>query len=370
MANSVTIDLSALAHNLQQVMVFTDRGSKIMGIVKSDAYGHGLLPVSRTLEKHGIDCLGVAYLHEARELRNGGVKVPIVILCGIQTRDESREVVEKDLTPVLFDLTVAETLAQESARLGKTTHIHLKVDTGMGRLGIAHTEVVPFVQRILALKGLELKALTSHLSSATEPTSDFTEIQVRHFKKAIDAGRSMGVDLSLNHLANSAGIMGHKNVHFEMVRPGILLYGGLPSPQFVSPISIRPAMHLKGKILQLRDLPDHTPVSYGRTYYTKGPSRVAVLSAGYGDGLPRSMSNLGKVLVKGKRSPIVGMICMNLTVCDITGREHVKLGDEAVFLGSQGTQTITGDDIARWAGTISYEVFCSIGQRNKKEYLS
>lgn len=370
MPNSVTIDLSAIAHNLRQIMIFTDKRSKIMGIVKSDAYGHGILPVSQTLQRHGIDCLGVAYLHEARKLRNAGVNVPIVLLCGVQTRDEAREVVKKDLTPVLFDLTAAEMLSQESARLGKLTHIHLKVDTGMGRLGIALEDVSPFVQRILALKGLEVKAFTSHLSSATEPTGDFTETQVRNFKKAIDAGRRMGVDLSLNHLANSAGIMGHRNAYFEMVRPGVLLYGGLPSPEFVSPISLRSAMHFRGKVLQIRDLPDNTPVSYGRTYYTKGPSRVAVLSAGYGDGLPRSMSNRGQVLVRGKRSPIVGMICMNLTVCDITGREDVELGDEAVFLGAQGAETITGDDVAGWAGTISYEVFCSIGQRNKKEYLS
>jgi alanine racemase len=368
MPNTVTVDLSALAYNLRQIMLFSG-GRRIMGIVKSDAYGHGLLPVARTLERCEIDYLGVAHLHEARELRNEGIKVPIVILCGILTRDESREVVEKGLTPVLFDLEVAEMLAQESERLGKRTHIHLKVDTGMGRLGISLEEIGPFVKRILALKNLSLEAFTSHLSSAADPMSDFTETQVKRFKKSIGLGRSMGLDLSLNHMANSAGIMCHSDTHFEMVRPGIMLYGGLPTPEFVNPIPLRPTMHFKGRILQIRKLPAQTPVSYGRAYYTNSPCRVAVLSGGYGDGLPRSMSNRGNVLVGSKRVPIVGMICMNLTICDISGLEDVKTGDEVIFLGSQGQEIITADDIARWAGTISYEVFCSIGQRNKKEYI-
>jgi len=341
-----------------------------MGIVKSDAYGHGLLPVSQTLEKNKIDCLGVAYLHEALELRKNGIKLPIVILSGIQTRDESHEVVENDLTPVLFDLTVAEILAQESARHDKRTPIHLKVDTGMGRLGVSYTETGPFIQRIMALKNLELKGLMSHLSSADARKSDFTDMQIQCFEKAVEVGRSLGLSLPFNSLANSAGIMGHKKAHFEMVRSGIALYGGLPSPAFISPLSLRPVMHFKGQIVQIRDLPDRTPVSYGRTYYTSGPHRIAILSAGYGDGLPRSISNAGDVLIKGKKATIVGTICMNLTVSDITGIGDAKTGDEAVFLGSQGQQTITGDDIAKRTGTISYEVFCSFGQRNKKEYLS
>lgn len=180
----------------------------------------------------------------------------------------------------------------------------------------------------------------------------------------------MGLGLPLNNLANSAGIIGYKEAHLGMIRPGITLYGGLPSPEYKSPVTLKPVMHFNGRIQQIRDLPDKTPVSYGRTYHTKGLRRLAVLSAGYGDGLPRSMSNIGDALIKGKRVPIVGTICMNLTICDITGIDYVKPGEPVVFLGSQGHETITGDDLARWSGTISYEVFCSIGQRNRKEYLS
>ena len=368
--NSLTIDLSAMLHNLDQIRALIGQGIKIMGIVKSDAYGHGLLTVSQTLERNGIDCLGVAFLHEALEMRDAGIRLPIVILCGIQTKDEAREVVDKDLTPVVFDMTVAETLARESENRGKRTRIHVKVDTGMGRLGISQGEIVPFISKLLTLKGLDIEALTSHLSSADEYVGDFTEDQLKKFKKAIETARSFGLSLPSNNLANSAGIMGHKQAHFEMVRPGIMLYGGLPSPDFKSPVTLKTAMNFKARVLQIREMPDRTPVSYGRTYYTEGPRRMAVLSAGYGDGLPRGMSNRGNVLIKGKKAPIVGRICMNLTICDITDIKDIRSGDEAVFLGSQGDETITGDDLALWAGTISYEIFCSIGRGHRKEHIS
>ncbi|MBW1850108.1 MAG: alanine racemase [Deltaproteobacteria bacterium] len=366
--NSITMDLSALIHNLNQVRALVSQGTRIMGVVKADAYGHGLLSISRALEKNKIHCLGVAYLYEAIELRKKGIGLPIVILTGIHTRDEAHEVVDKNLTPVLYDLMTAEILAQESERLAKNTPIHLKLDTGMGRLGISHSEIGPFIRKISTLKNLNLEALTSHLSSADERVSDFTDAQIKHFKRAVETARSMGFHLPLNSLANSAGIMAHKDAHFEMVRPGIALYGGLPSPQFSSPVPLRPVMHFKGRILQIRDLPDRTPVSYGRTFHSNGRRRIAILSAGYADGLPRSMSNAGHVLIGERKAPLVGMICMNLAVSDITGIRNVGTGDEAVFLGTQGKQTITGDDVARSAGTISYEVFCSLGQRNKKEY--
>jgi len=368
--NRITIDLSALVDNLGQIRTLVGKETKIMGIVKADAYGHGLVPVSQTLEKNKIDCLGVSYLFEALELRRNGVCSPIVILSGIRTRDEAWEVVKNDLTPVLYDMTAIQVLAQESERLGKKTSIHLKVDTGMGRLGIFYGEIGPFIQKIFSLKSLDLKALTSHLSSADRCGDDFTDIQIKRFKEAVNTSHAMGLELPLNSLANSAGIMGHQEARFDMVRPGIALYGGLPCPKFLSPIPLKPVMHFRGRVLQIRDLPDRTPVSYGRTFYAEGPRRIAVISAGYADGLPRSMSNAGNVLIRGKKAPIVGMICMNHTVADITEIMDAVIGDPVVFLGSQGAQTITGDDLAESAGTISYEVFCSLGRRNDKEYLT
>ncbi len=368
--NSVTIDLSALARNLRQIRTLVSRDTRIMGVVKSDAYGHGLLEVGKALERNGIDCLGVAYLHEALDLREGGVRVPIVILCGIRTREESCQVLEKGLTPVLYDPSVAEILFQECLRQGKRVRIHLKVDTGMGRLGIPYSDIGPFLQEIISFKSLEIEALTSHLATADEPDIRFSEDQVERFEQAISLGRSLGLQLPLNNMANSAGIMRHKRFHFGMVRPGIMLYGGLPSPGLVSPAPLAPVMHLRAQVVQVRDLPDKTPVSYGRTYHTEGPCRIAVISAGYSDGLPRKLSNRGKVLVGGRKADIVGTLCMNLTVCDITGHKGVKPGDEAVLLGSQGGECIKGDDIARYAGTISYEIFCAIGRKNIRKYIS
>jgi alanine racemase len=179
----------------------------------------------------------------------------------------------------------------------------------------------------------------------------------------------MGLDLPLNNLANSAGLMRFKDTHFDMVRPGIMLYGGLPSPDFTPPVPLQPVMRFSGEVIQVRDFPDHTPVSYGRTYYTQGPRRIAVLSAGYGEGLPRTLSNRGRVLVRGKKVPITGRVCMNMTMVDVTGLREVRAGDEAVFLGTQAGERITADDLASWAGTISYDILCSAGQRNPKEYV-
>jgi len=367
--NSIVVDLSALKHNLNQVKKLLAPETRIMGVVKSDAYGHGLIPVSRALERNGVDYLGVAHLDEALELRDNDIKLPVVLLCGVRTEEEAKEAVAKDLTPVLFDLGMAELLEKESVKRGKGIHVQVKVDTGMGRLGIALSDLEPFMRAIARFKGIYLEALASHLSSADEPESNFTEIQIEDFKRAIETGRSMGFELPLNNLANSAGIMSHKGAHFSLVRPGIMLYGGLPSPDFKTSLSLKPVMHFKGEVIQTRGLPDNTPVSYGRTYYTKGKQKIAVLSAGYGDGLPRSLSNKGKVLIQGKKVDIVGTVCMNMTMCDVSGIRDIVPGSEAVFLGTQGAQTITGDDMARWTQSISYEIFCSIGVGSRKEYM-
>jgi alanine racemase len=366
--NKVSIHLPALVHNLNQVKKLIGPKTRIMGIVKSDAYGHGLIPVSRTLERSGIHSLGVAYVHEALELRKNGITIPINILCGIRSRQEAEACLNEGLQPIVFDLGMAEALSQEAERKKGLVKVSLKVDTGMGRLGIHHLEVGHFLKRLMEYKGLYIEGLASHLSSAHEASKNFTNDQIRYFQKAVDTGRSLGLDLPLNHLANSAGIMAYKDSHFNMVRPGIMLYGGLPSPDFNSPVSLKPVMTLKGTVLQIRDLPGSTPVSYDRTYHTKGPQQLAVTSAGYGDGLLRSVTNAGKALIGGERVNMVGAVCMNMIVCDITHVRDIVPGDEVVYLGAQRDEHILGDDIARWADTISYEVFCSIGQKADKEY--
>ncbi len=367
--NTLTIDLGALAHNLEQLRGCTGAKTKIMGIVKSDAYGHGIVPVSKTLEKNGVYCLGVSFTKEAIFLRQEGIKIPITILCGIGTEDEAKAVVENALTPVIFDLQSAEILERIASQKGDIIKIHIKTDTGMGRLGIDLNDTVSFLKEMKKFRFLKPEALMSHLSSADEEDTAFTQGQIQKFKMTVDEARRMGMDLTLNHLANSAGTVAYIDSHFDMVRPGIMLYGGLPSPGFKTEVKLRPVMGLKGHILQIRAFKDKTPVSYGRTYYTEGEKKIAIVSLGYADGIPRSLSNKGKVIIEGKLTEIKGNVCMNMLACDITGIDNVKAGDECVILGSQQGEKITGDDIAGQCNTISYEIFLSIGRGLKREYL-
>ncbi len=366
--NCVAVDLEALTYNLHQISGLLKGHARVVGVVKSDAYGHGLVPVSRTLEKNKIHALGVAHVSEALELRKAGIGVPIMVLCGLSSREECDAVVENRFIPVIYDLNVARMLDQEGGRRHKQVPVHLKIDTGMGRLGISYTHVSEFLERLAGLKHLDLAGITSHLSTADEPGSLFVEDQRTRFEGAVSAARSTGLALEFNSMANSAGVVADPGLHFDLVRCGIMLYGGLPAPDFDSPVHLRSVMRFHARILQVRTLDHRSPVSYGRTYHTQGPCRVAVMSAGYGDGIPRRASNRGCVLIGGKRAPIIGNVCMNLTICNVSHVPSVKAGDEAVILGAQGQEEIRGDDIARWADTISYEVFCTIGRMNRREY--
>jgi len=367
--NTLTIDIKSLEFNLTQIRRHIGKGTKIMGIVKSDAYGHGLVKVSKALEKNGIYCLGVSFINEALLLRNEGIRIPIVVLCGIETAEDANAVIEKDLTPAVFDINSAVMLDRAAVNNGKKVNIHIKIDTGMGRLGLDFGQTVAFLKKIMKFKSLNPEGLLSHLSSADEDDYTFTRKQIENFKEAVNEGRQLGMDLNLNHLANSAGIMTHGDSYFDMVRPGIILYGGLPFPEYKPPFELKPVMSLEGRILQIRNFEDNTPVSYGRTYYTSGQKQIAIISTGYADGLPRSLSNKGKVLTGGRKADITGTVCMNMLACDVTGIKDLKPGDECVIMGSQGNELITVDDIAEWCDTISYEILLSLGRGTEKRYL-
>jgi alanine racemase len=367
--NSIHIDLSALVHNLNQAKMLLSSATKIMGIVKSDAYGHGLIPVSKTLEEHGVSSLGVAFVHEALELRRGGAKLPIFILCGLRSREEMVAAVDHKLIPVLSDMISLRTINRLALeKKADFVKIHLKVDTGMGRLGLPHEDLEEILQEVSRHPYIKVEGFMSHLACADSVSETFTSEQIARFKRAIEMGRAMGLKLPLNHIANSAGLIAHNASHFDMVRPGVMLYGGLPCPEFQSEVSLRPVMTLKGKVIQVRDMPNQTPVSYGRRFFTKGNARIAILSGGYADGVMRGLSNKGTVLISGRKWPIVGTVCMNMTMVDVTGMDNIKPGDEVVFLGAQGDEVITADAIARWNETISYEVFCAMGRANRKGY--
>jgi alanine racemase len=364
--NRVVIDLPALRHNLAQIRSLIPSGTGITAVVKADAYGHGMVDAARTLEAAGAERLAVAHLAEGVRLRGSGVRCPIVVLCGILTREEAEAVVLHDLIPVLPEPAAARVLSEESRRRGRRARVQLKIDTGMGRLGVPRERTAAFVEEVLKQEGLMPEGLLSHLSSADEPDRRYTEAQIRTFRTALDAAREQGMGVEASSLANSAGTLRYPESHLGMVRPGILLYGGSPSPELHPSIPLEPAMHLKATVLQVRDFPEGAAVSYGRTYETAGPERIAVLSAGYSDGLPRSLSNRGQVLLGGERAPIRGRICMNLTMVDVSRLPDVRPGDEAVFLGRQGEAVLTGDDVAAACGTISYEIYCTVGRCGEK----
>jgi alanine racemase len=367
--NKLTIELGALVHNLGVIRGCIGPDVKIMGVVKSDGYGHGIVQVSKTLEKNGVYSLGVSFLKEALFLREKRIGIPIVILCGIETEADAAAVIDNGLTPVLFDLASAEIVERIASKRGKRIKVHVKIDTGMGRLGIDCSQALSFLKRLEGLSSLEIEGLMSHLSSADEQDSSFTKGQIEKFAGVINEAKRMGFDLRLNHLANSAGIVRYPDSHFDMVRPGIMLYGGLPSPDFMANIDLRPVMGLKCHILQIREFEPNTPVSYGRRYYTDGKRKIAILSAGYADGIPRSISNKGRVIINNEFAPIRGNLCMNMLACDITEINDVKEGDECTVMGRGGNNIITGDEIAGLSNTISYEIYLSMGKGLEREYI-
>lgn len=367
--NKVTIDLSALRYNLLKIRELVGQGTRIMGIVKSDAYGHGLIPVARELEKLRIDSLGLNYLPEAIRLRGEGIETPVVILLGIYTPQDAKKVVDHNLTPVIYDLDSASMLSEEGKKSGRPVNVYVKIDTGMGRLGVDFKETALFLKQLMKMKGVKIEGLFSHLSTADQEDTGFTKTQIKNFKEVIAASRGIGLDLSMNNLANSAGIIRYRDAHFDLVRPGIMLYGGLPCPDFANPPPLRHLMTFCSSVLQVREVRHGTPISYGRTFYTDGSRKIAIVSAGYADGLSRSMSNKGMVLIHGQKARIIGRICMNLTIVDVTPIKGVNKGDRVYLLGKNKGNMITADDMACWANTISYEVLCSIGGRNRREYI-
>jgi alanine racemase len=365
--NEVIIDLGALRHNFLEIRRLAGPKCRILAVVKSDAYGHGMIPVSRTLESMGVDYLGIFELEEALDLRKAGIEVPILIMMGI-TPEEVSAVVENRLTVALFQQDIAERLSEKSLEQGTVTPVHIKVDTGMTRLGVPFSAVEDFLRGLLPLKGLRLEGLFSHLASSDQPDHPFTAQQIRAFVEAVKTSRRLGVSTEAVHLSNSGALMEKTGVDLLMVRPGILLYGSRPGEAWPA-ASLRPAMTFRSQVIQVREVPAGTSISYGCTYRTHSRATIATVPVGYDDGYSRLLSNQGEVLIHGRRVPVVGRVCMNLTMLDVTSLDGVGVGHEVVLLGAQGNERITAEEIADKIGTISYEVYCSIGKSNRRVYI-
>ena len=354
----VEIDLDAIASNLRRIKELLSPGVQVMAVLKADAYGHGAIKTARTALNNGASMLGVACLGEALALRGAGIRAPILVL-GYTPPWQARETILQDVTATIYSSDVARALSRAAGELHATAHVHVKVDTGMGRLGLLPDQVLAFCQQLVELPDIALDGIFTHFAAADEADKTYTQMQLAAFEKVLAELGDAGINVPLVHAANSAAILEMPEAHLNMVRLGIAMYGLRPSSHVRWP-HLRPALAFKTMIAQVKDLPAGSYVSYGCTYCTDRPSRIAVIPVGYADGFRRAPRHWGEVLVREQMAPIVGRVCMDQTMIDVTDIPGVREGDEVVLIGSQGSKSITAEDVAAKLGTINYEVISEI----------
>ena len=374
--NRVEIDIAALQHNFQSIQQTIGQQVSVMAVVKSDAYGHGLLACAQAIYQAGGRTFGVAEVWEGVALRRSGLQGEIVILLG-SSPESYGEIIKYKLTPVVYDVDSITRLSDIAARRNAEVSVHLKVDVGMGRLGVLPAEVESYVSLIRRLPFLSLSGLLSHFPVADDPgASALTREQLLDFNNILARLKTKKAEPLVTHIANSAALIYFPESHLDMIRPGISLYGYYPdaSParaKTAAPIlQLQPVMSFKTRVIQIKELDAGCGISYGHTFVTRRKSRIAVLPVGYADGYLRKLSNRAEVLIGGRRAPVCGRVCMNATMVDITDLPPVHTGDEAVLMGQQGDAVISADEIAKWMETISYEVLCLFGTFNEKVYLN
>jgi alanine racemase len=353
------VDLEAIAHNLRLVRRIAGPGVDVMVVLKADGYGHGAIRIARTAVNNGARMLGVACLSEAVVLRRAGILEPILIL-GYTPAWQAREAAIHDVTATLFDLDTAHALSRAAREVGRTARVHVKVDTGMGRLGLLPHEVLPFLREVVDLPGLLVEGIFTHFSVADEADKTYTYAQLARFEAVLRQVRDAGMSIPIVHASNSAAILAVPEARFNMVRLGIALYGLAPSRETPLPNGFRPALTFETRIAQIKTLPPGSFVSYGNTYQTQGEEQIAVIPVGYADGFRRAPAHWGHVLVRGQRAPIVGRVCMDQTMIRVTHIPGVRQGDPVVLIGQQGDETITVEEVAESLGTINYEVISEI----------
>jgi alanine racemase len=367
----VEIKLSLLRKNYQWLKKKTNPSTKIMAVVKADAYGHGLIPVARELVRLGVPALGVSSVEEGILIRKKvSPHIPVIHLLGLFP-DETTACLQFHLTPLIYTKEIAFKIHQAALRRNRRIPVHIKIDTGMGRLGVPWLEFPEFIKKINGLKGLQVTGLTSHFGQAEDKENSYNQLQWKRFSEALNLARQAGLELTENHMGNSAALLNYRKSHLHFIRPGILLYGCNPvnTSTAMGSVRVKPAMALKSRLLQVKHLPAGVKIGYGGTYITTRPETVALIPIGYANGYPRVFSNRGEVLIRGKRFPIIGRVCMNLITVRVEDSLPLRTGEEVVLMGSQGRETITPDELAQKAGTIPYELFCLLGRLNHRKYL-
>ena len=364
-----TINLAALAHNLSCITRYLSPGCEVMAVVKANAYGHGAVETARALFRNGIERFAVASLDEGIALRQTGLSASIVVL-GALFEEQVSDLVAHRLTPVVSDGRILPVLARATRSHPVPYPIHLKVETGMGRLGFSSEELLTLLDNPLLRGSLQVEGLMTHLADADGKDSAFTERQLGAFRAMVEHIRQRGVTLPLVHTANSAAIVRFPDAHFSLVRPGIMLYGYHTLPATVPAPDLRPVLSLHTTIVQLRTVPQGGTVSYNGTFVATRPTRIAVLPIGYADGYRRQLSHRGSVLIRERRASIVGLVCMDMIMVDVTDIAQVEVGETVTLIGQQGQESIWADEVAGWIDTIPYEVLCGIGSRVPRLYES
>ncbi len=362
----IVVDLDALGGNLRAIRQHV--GVPVMAIVKANAYGHGLVPVAHHLQAQGVEQLGVAFVEEGLALRRAGITAPILVLGGILGRQVA-QLLQHDLEITVSSLDKLRRVEAAAERLGRKAVIHLKIDTGMERIGVHSYSCGPLIEAATASPWCEVKGVYSHLACADDPASPMTALQLARFHEACAHFTRIGAPMPIRHLANSGGVLHFPDTWLDMVRPGIMLYGVLPDPDAQRTVPIRPALSLVSQVVYLKIVQAGHSVGYGATWAPSRDTRVVTVPIGYGDGYPRALSNCGEVLIHGQRRPIVGRLCMDQFMVDLGPEGQAHIEDDVVLIGRQGDETITIEDVAARAGTIGYEILTRLNERVPREYV-
>ncbi len=360
------IDLSAIAFNLAGIRKRVAPAA-IMAVVKADAYGHGAVEVSRCALQNGAEYLGVALTQEGIELRQSGLQCPILVFGGTWP-EEADSLVSHDLEATVYDSEGIEAMRAAALKHNRPAKIHIKLDTGMGRVGIDWRTAPPFIEKAVRTEGLLLQGLYTHFATSDQMDKSFAYLQLARFQQVTKQLESKGIRIPIKHTANSGAILDMPESYFDLVRPGVMMYGYYPSKETSESVPLRPAMTFKTRVLFLKSIERGTSVSYGRQFIAEKKTRIATLPVGYADGYNRLLSNRGEVLIRGKRYPIVGRVCMDLIMANVGEDEDIAAGDEAVLFGRQGDEEVTVQSICDLLGTIPYEVTCWVSRRVPRVY--
>ncbi|KIR02040.1 Alanine racemase [Lachnospiraceae bacterium TWA4] len=363
------VDLEAIYQNIVKLKAMVPEGKKMCAVIKTDGYGHGAVQIAKKVDKI-VDFYAIATIEEALELRQAGITTPLLIL-GFSEIGDFETLILNDVRPTIFEVEDAIEFSKVAKRLGKTAKIHVKLDTGMGRLGFYAGDdyTVAKILEISKLENIEIEGMFTHFAKADEKDKTAVNEQLRLFTKVANELKEAGLQIPILHCSNSAGIIDDHGKEFDMVRAGIVIYGLYPSDEVHKErVKLEPALTLKSHIVYLKEVEAGRQISYGGTFTAPKTMKVATIPVGYGDGYPRLLSNKGEVLIRGQRAKILGRVCMDQFMADVTDIEGVAKGDEVILIGKSGNEEILADEIANLTGTINYEVVCDLGKRIPRYY--